>query len=317
MTEAIRATMQTIDALPFSSSPEQTDSTLRTYLCSQAYLPVEFVRAQNRVSGTTLYAPMYVFRASFFANWHASFGFDRQEHYTEYKTELINNVRRTTPVTRTKTVTDWRPANGTARGEAMFAAYAGSNLPAEAVELMEGVNLANVVAIEAGAIRVPVEPFTLSQDHVWSADIKPRLDSVIDQEVKGHRQGNRQNNWSWNASTEYSVSELLFPMEEIQIRYNEHIYNFWIDGSNVSRIKHGKLPRDEAKFQAVLLGFLPAVIVSVLFLIWWATAGGGWGLATFAFIFVTAAIIGGFVRKNYIETNSRNALISAAGFDPT
>ena len=101
VTEAIRATMQTIDALPFSSSPEQTDSTLRTYLCSQAYLPVEFVSAQNRSSGTTLYAPMYVFRASFSANWHASFGFDRQEHYTEYKTELINNVRRTTPVTRT------------------------------------------------------------------------------------------------------------------------------------------------------------------------------------------------------------------------
>ena len=309
--------MPTIDALPFSSSTEQTDSALRTYLCSQAYLPVDFVSPKNRTSGATLYAPMYVFRASFSANWHASFGFDRQEHYTEYKTELINNVRRTTPVTRTKTVTDWRPANGTARGEAMFAAYAGSNLPAEAIELMEGVHLANVVTIEAAAIRVPVEPFTLSQDHVWSADIKPRLDSVIDQEVKGHRQGNRQNNWSWNATTEYSVSELLFPMEEIQIRFDEKTYNFWIDGSNITRIKHEKLPRDEAKFQAVLIGFSPAVIISVSLLIWWATAGGGWGLATVAFIFVTAAIVGGFVRKNSIETRSRSALISAAGLDAT
>ncbi len=258
---------------------------------------------------------MYLFRASFSANWNASFGFDRQEHYTEHKTELINNVRRTTPVTRTKTVTDWRPANGTARGDAMFAAYAGSNMPAEAIELMEGVYLANVVAMEAGAIRVPVEPFTLSQDHVWSTDIKPRLDGVIDQEVKGHRQGNRQNNWSWNAATEYSVSELLFPMEEIRIRFGDKTYNFWIDGSDISRIKHEDLPRDEAKFRAVLLGFLPAVVIAISSLIWWATVEGSLGLAIFAFIFVTAAIAGGFLYKNSIETRSRKALISTAGLD--
>lgn len=179
--------MPTIDTLPFSSSTEQTELAFRRYLCTQTYLPVDFVNPKNKVSSVTLYASMYVFQTSYSANWHASFGFDRQEHYTEYKTELINNVRRTTPVTRTKTITDWRPANGTAQGEAVFAAYAGSNMPTEAIELMEGVNLSNAVTVETDTLQTPIEPFALSQDQVWSANVKSRLDNVIDQEVKSHK----------------------------------------------------------------------------------------------------------------------------------
>lgn len=112
--------MSTIDTLPFSSSTEEVDSTLRTYLCDQAYLPVEFVRSQNRLSHTRIYVPTYIFKVRFSATWNACFGFDREEHYTEYHTELVNNVRRTTPVTRTKTATDWRPANGNASGNSKF-----------------------------------------------------------------------------------------------------------------------------------------------------------------------------------------------------
>lgn len=106
-------------------------------------------------------------------------------------------------------------------------------------------------------------------------------------------------------------------MERTQIRFNGKVYSLWLDGADINRIRHEALPRDDAKFQAVRMGFLPALVISVLILIWWATAGGGSELASLAFISVAAAVAGGFIRKSSIERESRNALRSAAGLDTT
>ena len=104
-------------------------------------------------------------------------------------------------------------------------------------------------------------------------------------------------------------------MEIIQIDFKEKAYRFWIDGSNIERINHEALPRDDSKNAAMLIGFAPAVIISLFLLIWWASVGGGWKLAAVAFVLIAASVICGFVLKGRLETQSRNDLINASGFD--
>lgn len=304
--------MPTVSILTFSSTSEQIENALRLYLCQQAYLPSAFVDPKNKHGNVSLFVPIYVFEVSFEADWHASFGFDRQEHYTEYVTETYNNVRRTRPVTRTKTITDWRPAHGTARGSASFTAYAGDMLPAQAIELIENAHPTNTTVIDPSTLAVRVEPFVENANQVYTTQVSWRVDAYIDRDVRSYAQGNRQDNWRWHARTSYSSRELLFPIEGVEIKFDDKLYAFWIDGSDNGRIYHDKLPKDSDTMFKASLGFIPAMVMGLTMLVQLNNQGTSKGvIITSALLFcVTVGL--GFVIKSDVESRSRRTLLAKA-----
>ena len=82
------------------------------------YTPDELIEEATITKKERLYVPAYVYHGNYVANWTASFGYDRREEYTVHKKKYDSDTRKTytTPTTKTKTVTDWRPVSGTDTG---------------------------------------------------------------------------------------------------------------------------------------------------------------------------------------------------------
>ena len=259
-------------------------NTIFSYLANQPYLPVAFLSNPDRISTTSGYAPMYRFNVQWSANWAASFGYNRSEHYTDYETQIINNVSRRVAVTRTKTVTDWRPSNGRAQGEVVLAAYAGRLLPQLAISLLRKADFSKAVRSIGRSISVPVEPFSFSHEQVWTSAIEKQVDDIIDKGVRSWAQGDRQRDWSWQGNSHYSTEEVLCPFECIEVTFKERNYQFWIDGSDTTRISHEKLPEDASKRRSVTIGFLPTVFLLVIFIPVWQdrNIGTGWSVRGYA-----------------------------------
>ena len=304
--------MQKIDLIPFSSSTTETEVALIDYLCKQKYLPASFLNPINKVENITLYAPMYIFSASYEAEWQASFGFNRQEHYTEYQEVYNSKGKERIPVARTKIVTDWRPANGRARGHMTLTAYAGEGLSAEAIELMESMSVNNAVSTDAQKIDVKVEPFSRSEEQVWTSRVNERFEARIDLDIKGRKQGDCQRDWSWDATSEYSSSNILCPIEGIRIRFDGRIYDFWIDGSNINRIRHKELPKDEKMKRDIFIGFLPFAFILGAVALYWDKISSSSTATVVSIILVGVAAIGALIRKFSIETEAREAMLRMA-----
>lgn len=81
------------------------------YVADDIFDNLQFHESRNA------YALIAVFGGPITYHWTASSGYDREETYTEYveKSETINGQTRyyKEPVTKTRIVTDWRPASGT------------------------------------------------------------------------------------------------------------------------------------------------------------------------------------------------------------
>ncbi len=304
--------MPTVSILTFSSSSEQIENALRLYLCQQAYLPSAFVDPKNKHGNVSLFAPIHFFEISFEADWHASFGFDRQEHYTEYVTETYNNVRRTRPVTRTKTVTDWRPAHGTARGSASFTAYAGDMLPTQAIELIENAHPTNITVVDSSTLAVRVEPFVENADRAYTTQVSRRVDAYIDRDVRSYAQGDRQDNWRWHAKTSYSSRELFFPIEGVEIGFDGKLYTFWVDGSDTRRISHDKLPKDSNTLFKASFGFIPAILMGFTMLVQLSNQSTSRGMIITSALLFCVTVGLGFVIKSGVESRSRRTLLAKA-----
>lgn len=304
--------MQNVNLIPFSTSTNKTEAALMDYLCKQKYLPVEFLDPENKIENITVYAPIYIFSVSYEAEWQASFGFHRQEHYTEHQEVYNSRGKERIPVNRTKIVTDWRPANGRARGSMTLTAYAGEGLPIEAIELIEGIGLENILSTDVRTLDVKVEPFSKSEEQVWASRANERLEAQIDRDVKGRKQGDIQRDWSWDATSSYSASNLLCPTQGVRIKFDNKEYDFWIDGSNINRIKHTELPRDEKMRRDIFFGFLPFALIFAAAVLYRDYIGSSSAATATIIVLLGVAIIGGLVRKSKVEAEARDALLSRA-----
>jgi hypothetical protein len=187
------------------------------------------------------YVPAYMFTVDYEAHWTASFGYDRTEHYTEYEIRSLgkdsNGKSRGThkvPVTKTKTVTDWRPANGVDSGNFSVSTYAGNKLvetelnPAKLVD--HAIILGNITDFNPSYMYgFESESFSVSKTSAF-ASLESEISSDIDLRVKKHEKGDHQRDWHWSAKKSYSTSTLYVPIYHAVFDYKGTEYNVWLDG---------------------------------------------------------------------------------------
>lgn len=252
------------------------------------------------------YVPAYVFHGDFEAQWTASFGYDRQEQYTAYETRTENGRSRQVPVTKTKTVTDWRPVNGSDSGSFSVLTYAGKRLfesKMNTVSLIEEKSGADIVPFDASyTTGIPIEEFGVLQGDSYRDRGKPQIDKVIDRSVAQHAQGDRQKDWHWTANVTKNCINLLAPICHAVYEFEGKSYSVWVSGANAARLVADGLPVDESRKRAVKIGFVPVVVAlcSAAFALF--EFDSSWALPLGV---VAAAGLFGFYRKKAIIDYSR------------
>lgn len=121
--------------IPLKVSLDDLEKRVYGYMASGNYTPDDMLEATTFTKQECFYVPAFLFRVEYDATWTASFGYDRTEHYTVYESQSLGTDSRghsrgyhQVPVTKTKTVTDWRPANGVDSDSFKVSAYAGKKL---------------------------------------------------------------------------------------------------------------------------------------------------------------------------------------------
>jgi len=233
----------------------------QTFMSSGKLTPDDLLDSAKFTKIDLFYVPAYLFKGSYRATWNASFGYDRQEQYTAYESQYDSRLNRTVqvPVTKTKTVTDWRPASGSDSGNFELSAYAGSKQPMSVAQLVQDMAWDNGKEFDPSFVAgFRFEEIEKSDDVVYKEAVVARVNSIIESGVKSHAQGDRQQGWSWNASIDKSSISYLLPVGWVKYEYGGKEYNFWLDGISGSKHVADTLPLDSKRRTALILGYVPA-----------------------------------------------------------
>jgi Flp pilus assembly protein TadD len=277
------------------------------HLASGDHTPDHLLEQATFTKKECFYVPAYAFHGNFEAQWTASFGFDRQEQYTVFETRTDNGRSRQVPVTKTKTVTDWRPVNGSDSGKFWVRTYAGKRLfesKADVVNLIEDKSGADIVAFDTSyTTGISIEEFEVAEDDSYQTRGKPQVNEIIDTSVQRHAQGDRQKDWHWTANINKQCISLLAPIWHAAYEFEGKAYNVWVSGANASRLVADGLPVDERRKHAVKIGFVPVAVALCSAGLALFKFDSSWVLPLGA---VAAAGLFGFLRKNAIIGYSRN-----------
>lgn len=295
--------------VPLSFEKTELTKITHSYMIEGDLTPDDMLDLSEIVSQQLYYLPAYIFSGDFTASWTASFGYDRIEHYTDYETETVyingrHSGYRQVPVTKTKTVTDWRPVNGVDSGSFLVKVFAGSDIPPGPVKLIESSSVSNKLLAfsEKYLVGFEVRPFAISERSAYSEKGSAYIDAAIGSSVRMHAQGDHQKDWRWSSQVTKQSHTVLLPVAHSVFKYDGKTFNLWVDGSNGSRISGDPLPVDERKKLSSLYGFFPAGAVALVALLSLFFDGSIFVLNVLVF---GCAIAYGYFRKKSIIKHSK------------
>jgi LSD1 subclass zinc finger protein len=251
--------------IPLTVEKDALEKAVYQHLASGHYTPDDLIEQAVLTKVERFYTPAYWFSGKYEARWTASFGYDRTEHYTTYETRQENGRSRQVPVTKTKTVTDWNPVNGTDSGAFSVLAYAGSRLDKRVLSLVEhSAGCDNVTDYDVSFVSgFEVEPFSVTEDTAYADRGDSQVNGIIDESVHQHAQGDRQRDWHWTANIRKEGQPVIVPVCHVTYEYEGKSYHVWTDGTNPQVQVTDELPKDEKRQRNVQLGFFPASAATV------------------------------------------------------
>lgn len=268
VTEIPRDDEEEIDEAPnhvvtLAVSRSQLEDAVFQHLAEGKYTPDNLLEHATFTKVEQFFVPAYAFTGTYEAQWTASFGYDRTEHYTDYVRDSNGNTR---PVAKTRTVTDWRPVNGTDTGDFSVLTYGGSqltesslNLPTRLVErcAMGGDVVAYSPSFTSG---FEVEAYSVRPNDAYLGRGEELVNGAIDAGVKRHAQGDRQKDWHWKATTRKQTSRILIPVCHVIYEYDGQSFNVWLDGTSTANFVADAAPEDHSRRRAVRIGFIPGAV---------------------------------------------------------
>lgn len=231
--------------LPLTVDKAAVDRAIRHHIAADDDAPDGMLGSTQITKFERLYVPAHLFQGDFTATWTVSFGYDRQETFTVMESRYVDGAFRQVPVSKTRTVTDWRPVNGEATGSFAFPVYAGELLSSPGlVALAERQDMDAATEFNGSfAAGLEVEAFSQPSKAAFDARGASVLASIIEAEVLEHAQGDRQKDWRWNPKVRTSSASILLPVCHAVFEYEGKTYNFWTAGTDVSRSRMDSLPR--------------------------------------------------------------------------
>lgn len=264
-----------------------------SHIADSDYVPLDIFQSIKFDETLGAFIPTYEYSGRYSADYNASIGYHRTEHYTARENGKT--------VTKTRTVTDWHPHSGSVSGVFQLNACASKFLQEEEKSFVESLETGSFVDNEEGyVLGFAVEPIRSDFDHeqLYEDRVKSRVNSIIDRDVEGSLPGDTQKNISWSASISKYETHFLYPIWHVSFTYKEKIYRIVGDGQDIKNI-HSSLPKDEnrekaAKYPLYAAGALIAISVLMFFfgdakditrgLFWSGTAYLGFAFANGALI---------------------------------
>lgn len=290
---------------------EAITAAVEKHMLAGLYAPDDLVQKAVIKKQVMKYLPFYRFSGSYRAEWAATFGYDRKEHFTVYETVHREGMTFKEPVTKAKTVTDWVPASGYVGGTfSDVFAYGGHALgatdapPGELIELLEQSDKLKFSSTPPSSSEdCVVEPFIYSASEAYERRAKSKVNKLVKKNVMSQARGDQQQGWSWSAEYEFDDHTFFIPVAYIVIEYEGKDYTIWIDGSDLSNILAGKLPEDSKKKSAVRLGLVPFISTLI------AILGFHWNMVNYEWSWLTWTALSTsfgywFLRKNVIAAYS-------------
>jgi uncharacterized protein YecT (DUF1311 family) len=251
--------------VPLGFDTSELTSIANKYMISGDFTPDDMLDKSTMLEQRLFYVPTYIFRGEYNAKWTASFGYDRTEHYTEYVSKAVHDSNgkqvgyKQVPVTKTKTVTDWRPVNGVDSGSFVAQVYAGESIDSRAIKLVEDANLKGKITEfdDKFLAGFQTKDFTESETDAYRRKGEAITNSIIDAGVKRHAQGDHQRDWHWTADISKDTDKVLMPLAYCKFEYAGAEYAVWVDGSDPSQFLGDDLPIDSKKRMRAHIGFAP------------------------------------------------------------
>lgn len=287
------------------------------HIASGKYTPDNLLEHATFSKVERMYVPAYVYMGSYEAEWTASFGYDRTEHFTVYERDSQGNSR---PVNKTKTVTDWRPVNGSDSGEFSAVGYAGELLdgsplkPFDIVEFNRG--LGEPKPYDSSYLSgLESEAFVVLESDVFSRRAEPQIERIIERSVKQHAQGEHQRDWHWKQKISKVVRTALVPICHVVYEYDGKAHHVWMDGTDTNHLLSDPLPVDTERMKTVQMSFVPVGVAAVALPLAGLMSGGGVMAAVSWFtvgVVAAAGAYGWFRREAILDYSSelRRSLLS-------
>ncbi len=233
--------------VPMTIDKQKLQNAAYKYMFSQEDAPDDILDFATFTQAKLKYVPCYVFDGHYQAVWTASFGYDRTESY------MVNGK------IRSRTVTDWRPANGQDMGDFTVMSYAGEQLPGNVMSLVESaMGLDNMKNFDpAYTINADVAEFTATSEEIYEKDGQNKVNAVIEQGVYKHAQGDRQRDWRWKSDVQKESIPILVPVGQFTFEYKGNEYNVWCDGTDDDHFTGDPLPVDSDRNRKLLMGHIP------------------------------------------------------------
>jgi len=291
--------------IPLTVEQRALEHAVYGYMAGGHYTPDDLVEHAVLTKVERFYAPAYLFTGEYEAQWTASFGYDRRETYTEYETRYENGHTRKVPVSKSRTVTDWRPVNGSDTGKFAVIGYSGHGLPSDVTPLIERTGGGgNVTDFDVSFVTgLETQPFAISERDTYSQRALPQINQVIETSVMRHAQGDRQRDWHWTSRIDKDGHSVLVPLCHVVFEYEGKSYNVWTDGTDVGKLVGDTLPMDQKRKRIVYFGFAPAAATTTVLLLSGLMSEGHGLLAALSSgtLIATASAWGyGFLRRHLI-----------------
>jgi LSD1 subclass zinc finger protein len=263
---------KTLTALVYEHLAAEDDAS-RIGAKLDTYTPIDLIEQATITKKEQFYVPAYIYHGKYVAQWTASFGYDRREEYTVYENrrDSRGNVQ-SVPVTKVKTVTDWRPVNGTDTGQFSVMAYAGAQLgeaTVDATQLVEEMCVDSLVPFDYSyAAGIPMEPFATAVEDAYQARAESKVQQIVDESVRQHAQGDHQKDWHWTGNIEKETVNILAPICHVTYEFKGQPFHMWFDGTDPSRSLADERPTEtiNAKQESLIFSQLLAAVALIVVL---------------------------------------------------
>ena len=230
--------------LPFSTTTAEFEIAALTWLSQGDLTPDDILDSSLFNNQVGVYLPMWLFDGRYDGSWSASSGYQRTE---EYVGKSLDGKKLET---KTRTVTDWRPSNGSCKGEFQFLATASSesSIPSSVKVFSHNVEVTRnnlkdfKVEYTQGFSLLEIQ---LESDECWDLFGRIQADHYVEGMSKKRIPGDTYKDFYVDAVYDLNKSTSCYvPFWLRNYKYNDEDFFLYMDGTSVSRID-GVRPVDE------------------------------------------------------------------------
>jgi uncharacterized Zn finger protein (UPF0148 family) len=255
--------------LEFKISETQARATFNEWLVSGDFTPQDISNVSTVQKARRVFVPTWFLSGSYMGDWTASSGYDRRETYTHY-TKVHGTYKngksytKSVPETRTRTVTDWKPSNGTIHGQFTTLKFANSNVDAQLGRIVADKTQwrsSDLIDFEKFDMsEYEVLPYQLDKDEAY-AQYKPELEVKVRNDITVP--GDRYRDLRYNYQSNYTSTKIYYPIYLYEYTYYNESHIAIIDARDINNI-FGTRPKDNKLISKSKLFFLPTQIFTVL-----------------------------------------------------